>query len=180
MAARYVDAAGRAMLDIKELYRYSSSVRRKFLEKMATLPWEEVTKNREASFYSMRGIMIHIIDNEDWIVNWVIYNRSTEYKRTRKSEEYTDIQTIKDHLDDVERRTRSYLERADADELRRRVNFVLPSSGESFDLSVEESLFQSFTEQLYHMGELIAQLWQEDIEPPRMQYFYNRQSEESA
>lgn len=162
------------MLDIKELYRYSSSVRRKFLEKMATLPWEEVTRNREASFYSMRNIMVHIIDNEDWIVNWVVHGKSTEYKRARKSEEYTDIQMIRDHLDEVERRTRSYLEKADADELSRRVDFVLLSSGETFDLSVEESLLQSFTEQLYHMGELIALLWQEDIEPPKMQYFYNR------
>ncbi len=168
------------MLDIRELYRYSSSVRRRFLEKMATLPWEDVTKNREASFYSMRNIMIHIIDNEDWIVNWVIRGRSTEYKRTRRSEEYADVQMIRDHLDEVEGRTRGYLEEADADELKRRVNLVLLSSGESFDLSVEESLFQSFTEQLYHMGELIALLWQEDFEPPRMQYFYNRQSENGA
>ena len=165
------------MLEIQELYRYSSSVRRKFLEKMAELPWEEATKNREASFYSMRNIMIHIIDNEDWIVNWVIHDRSREYKRARKSEEYTNIQMIRDHLDEVERKTKSYLEGADADELGRRVNFVLPSSGESFDLSVEESLFQSFTEQLYHMGELIALLWQGNIEPPKMQYFYNRRLE---
>ena len=163
------------MLDIKELHRYSSAVRRKFLEKLGTLPWDDVTMNREASFYSMRTIMIHIIDYEDWIVNWVIHGKSTEYKRARKSEEYTDIQMIEKHLEEVEGRTKQYLERADADELRRRVDFVLPASGVSFDMSVEESLFQSFTEQLYHLGELIALLWQEAIEPPRMQYFYNRQ-----
>ena len=163
------------MLDIRELYRYSSSVRRKFLEKLGTLPWDETIRNREASFYSMRNILIHMIDNEDWIVNWVIRGRSTEYKRARKSEEYTDIRMIEDHLEEVEGRTKAYLERADADELQRHVNFVLLSSGDSFDLSFEECLFQSLTEQLYLIGDLIALLWQEDIEPPRMQYFYSRQ-----
>ncbi|MDG6917029.1 MAG: hypothetical protein JRM85_05485 [Nitrososphaerota archaeon] len=161
------------MFDIRELYRYSSSVRRRFLEKLESLPWDEVTKNREASFYSMRNILIHMIDNEDWIVNWVVRGRSREYKR-KKAEEYTSVPMIKNHLEDVEGRTKAYLASAGEDELRRRVDFALLSSDASFDLSVEEALFQSFTEQLYHMGELIALLWQEDIEPPKMQYFYNR------
>ena len=45
--------------------------------------------------------------------------------------------------------------------------------GAVFNLSVEECLLQTFTEQLYHMGELIALLWQLNIEPPQMQWFYN-------
>ncbi len=159
------------MLNINEMCEYSSRVRRKFLEKLAELPWEEVVKNREASYYSMKNILIHIIDNEDWIVNWVVHNRATEYKRA-KSEDYTSMQTIREHLDEVERKTKTYLERADKKMLEKRVNFTL-SSGQTFDLSVEESLFQSFTEQLYHIGELIALLWQQNIEPPTMQWFHN-------
>ncbi len=159
------------MLSISEMFEYSSRVRRKFLEKLAELPWEEAAKNREASYYSMKNILLHIIDNEDWIVNWVIHNKATEYKRA-KSEDYTSIQMLREHLNEVERETKTYLGRADKEELERRVNFTL-SSGKTFDLSVEESLFQSFTEQLYHMGELIALLWQQNIEPPQMQYFYN-------
>ena len=160
------------MFDITELYQYSSAVRRGFLEKLESLPWESVNRNREASFYSMKNILIHMIDNEDWIVNWVVPNKATEYKRARKSEEYTNMQMVRDHLEEVEKGTKAYLQKTDAKEMERRVNFAL-SSGDSFNLSVEESLFQSFTEQLYHMGELIALLWQEDIEPPRMQWFWN-------
>jgi uncharacterized damage-inducible protein DinB len=160
------------VFDVAELYQYSSTVRRRFLEKLESLPWESVTKNREASFYSMKNILVHVIDNEDWIVNWVILNKAAEYKRARKSEEYTSMQMVRDHLEEVEEKTKAYLRKADTKEMERRVNFAL-SSGDSFDLSVEESLFQSFTEQLYHMGELIALLWQEDIEPPKMQWFWN-------
>ncbi len=121
----------------------------------------------------MVGIMVHIIDNEDWIVNWVIQNRANEYHREKKPEEYADVQMIMSHLDEVERKTGGYLRRADSTELSRTVKFAL-SSGVIFDLTVEESLFQSFTEQLYHLGELIALLWEDDIEPPHMQWFYNR------
>ncbi len=147
-------------------------MRRHFLDKLGELPWSEVDENREASHYSMRNMVLHIIDNEDWMVNWVIHNRSTEYKPERGPEEYTNMQTIMKYLGEVEKRTKSYLEKADEKELRRRVNFVLPS-GKAFDLSIEECLFQSFTEQLFHLGELIALLWQENIEPPKMQWFWN-------
>jgi uncharacterized damage-inducible protein DinB len=160
------------MFDVKELYLYSSSVRRKFLEKLEALPWEQVTKNREASFYSMRNIMIHMIDNEDWIANWVIYNNSAGYTRARRAEEYSSMSMVKNHFEEVERKTQAYLQTAGEKEFHRIVKFTL-SSGTTFDLSVEEALFQSFTEQLYHLGELIALLWQEDVEPPTMQWFWN-------
>ena len=88
-----------------ELYSYSARVRRNFAEKLAELPVDVVVKNREASFYTMKNILVHIIDNEDWIVNWVIRGKSREYVR-KKSEEYTDMAQVIRHLDEVEGRTR--------------------------------------------------------------------------
>jgi uncharacterized damage-inducible protein DinB len=139
--------------------------------KLSELPWDEVSRNREASFHSMKNILLHMIDNEDWIVNYAIYEKSSEYTR-RKPEEYTSMQSVLGHLVETEKKTRSYLEKTTEDDLHRRVKFVL-SSGATFDMSVEECLFQSFTEQLYHLGELIALLWQDNIEPPAMQWFWN-------
>ena len=163
------------MFSIPELYEYSSKVRRGFADKLSELPWEKVTENREASFYSMRNILIHVIDNEDWIVNWAIHDKSIEYKRKKSSDDYTSMKLVMNHLNEVEAKTKAYLggiRGGETAEFARRVNFVL-SSGKSFNLSVEEVLFQSFTEQLYHIGELIALLWQENIEPPPMQWFNN-------
>jgi uncharacterized damage-inducible protein DinB len=161
-------------MSIQELYDYSSRVRRRFAVKLSELPWSEVTKNREASFYSMRNILLHLIDNEDWMVNWVIYNRSQEYKREKKSEDYQNMEEVLDHLNHVEAKTKEFLKNSagKSGEFERRVNFIT-SSGKVFDLSVEECLFQSFTEQLYHLGEIIALLWQDNIEPPPMQWFWN-------
>ncbi|MGA1974945.1 MAG: DinB family protein [Conexivisphaerales archaeon] len=158
------------MITIRELHQYSSTVRRAFLEKLASLPWEVVTKNREASFNSMKDIMLHMIDNEDMVVSGQIL-RVPDYRRAREWEEYRDIKMIREHLDEVEKKTEAYLEKADENELGRRVTFTVRSG--TFDLSAEECLLQSFTEQLFHIGELIALLWQENVEPPRMQWFWN-------
>jgi uncharacterized damage-inducible protein DinB len=158
-------------MEIKELITYSTEVRAKFASKLAELPKELIDKNREASFYSMKNILLHMIDNEDWIMNYAIYEKTKEYKR-RKWEEYENMEMVIKHLRDVEDSTRNCLDHVDQTELERHVNFEL-SSGKTFDLSIEECLFQCFTEQLYHLGELIALLWQENIEPPAMQWFNN-------
>jgi len=159
------------MFSIEELHQYSSRVRSNFANKLAELPWSEVEKNREASFYSMKNILLHMIDNEDWIVNWVIHTKSKDYVR-RKSDEYRSMRMILDHLEEVEEKSAQYYAKLDVIELSRRVKFAT-SAGGTFDLSVEECLFQSFTEQIYHLGELIALLWQDNIEPPKMQWFWN-------
>ena len=159
------------MFSIEELHQYSTGVRRRFANKLAELPWIEVEKNKEASFYSMKNIFLHMIDNEDWMVNWVVHYKSKEYVR-RRSEEYTDMKMIFDHVEQVEERSRRYFVKLDDAELQRRVKFVT-SAGDTFDITVEECLLQSFTEQLYHSGELLTLLWQENIEPPKMQWFWN-------
>jgi uncharacterized damage-inducible protein DinB len=97
-----------AAFTIQELYQYTSAVRRRFLDKLEALPWAVLVKNREASFYSIRNIFLHMIDNEDWIVNWVIPARSAEYKR-RKSDEYVDFAMVRAHALAVERRPRPTL-----------------------------------------------------------------------
>ena len=165
------------MFSIPELYQYMSMVRRRFFNKLSDLPWEEVVKNREASFLSMRNIMMHIIDNEDWIVNYGVYGKRRETK-PRPAEEYTSMKMVVDRLDEVEARTRNYLKTADEKEFARRVDLTFPTR--SFNMTVEECIFQSFTEQLYHIGELIALMWQDNVEPPQMQWFYNNPRQKTA
>ena len=90
-------------------------MRRNFAEKLVELPVDVVVKNREASFYTMQNILVHMIDNEDWIVNWVIHGKSREYMR-KKSEEYTDMTQVLQHLDEVENKTHAFLNAANEKE----------------------------------------------------------------
>ena len=119
----------------------------------------------------MKNIILHMIDNEDWMVNWIIQGRSKDYVR-RKWEEYASMSMVLEHLEEVEEKSGKYFAKLDDLELKRRVKLTT-SAGQTFDLAVEECLFQSFTEQIYHLGELIALLWQENVEPPKMQWFWN-------
>ena len=116
-----------------------------------------------------------MIENEDWIVNWVVLGKGMQFD-DKNYDDYTSLKQIMDYLEEVETRTRIFLSTADETMLSKRVDFVT-SSGKIFKLSVEECLFQSFTEQLYHLGELIALFWQESIEPPPMQWFRNNPRE---
>ncbi len=159
------------MFSIQELNRYSSSVRRKFAEKLAALPAEAVDRNREASFHTMKNILLHMIDNEDWMVNYVVNGKSQEYQR-RKWDEYTDMKMVIEHLAEVEEATKAFMARTPPESFTSLVSFRT-SRGIEIELSVEECLLQSFTEQLYHLGELIALMWQDNLEPPAMQWFFN-------
>ena len=78
-------------------------------------------------------------------------------------------------MKEVERKTKEYFKTLNNEELNRKVR--LKVGGGEFNLTVEECLLQSFTEQLYHIGELIALLWQINIEPPPMQWFWNNPRE---
>ena len=159
------------MTDVRELVNYARMVRRRFAEKLSTLPADVVEKNMEASFYSMKNVLLHTIDNEDWIVNYVITGRQDSYAR-RKWESYSNMGEVTEHMHSVESGTDAFFQSID-DAALARVVVLKTSAGKEFRLSVEECLLQSFTEQLYHMGELIALLWQQNIEPPPMQWFYN-------
>lgn len=163
------------LADIRTLIAYSTRVRRRFLANVSTLRWEDVVRDREASYHSILGIMLHMIDNEDWIVNVVIPGRPATERRKHLPDEFSSFEAVELLLDEVEAKTSKYIGSVDSRELARNVKFGL-SSGAVFDMTVEESLFQTFTEQLYHLGEIIALLWQDDVEPPPMQWFYNRES----
>lgn len=80
-------------------------------------------------------MLIHMLDSEDQIADWVIRGKSKEYKRT-KTREHTSIQKVKDHLGGGGR-TEECLAGAGEDELRRRGTSLL-SSDASFGLSVGE------------------------------------------
>jgi len=159
-------------LRIEEIYSHAATVRRKFAKKLADLPTKTVTKDNEASFHSMKNIMIHMIYVEDWLLSSAILGRGRNY-REKNSKSFQDMRSVLSYLDNVEVMTRVYLKNASEHELRRRMKLQFSPRGAVYDMSVEECLYQSVTEQLYHLGELIALLWQENIRPPSMEWFSN-------
>ena len=63
----------------------------------------------------MKNVLLHMIDNEDWIVNYAIFEKSKEYSR-RSSSDYTNMGMILEHLSEVEKKTLDYFSKATVEE----------------------------------------------------------------
>ena len=149
-----------------DLFEYSQALRNRNLEQIAKLPWEEVIKSRGASFDSLKNILLHTIDAEDRLVNYVIPGRTKDWV-SRNPEDFRDIDSIKKRLKEVESKTKAYVTRIDSAELERKVEMLRPGTP-SILVRVEDVLVAAVLENIHHFGELIALLWQMDIEPPHM------------
>ncbi|MEM3267759.1 MAG: DinB family protein [Conexivisphaerales archaeon] len=152
---------------IKDLYKYNSDVRKKYIERIFKLPADERYKDRGASFPSLVDILMHIVDAYRWWFLFALNDKLSGYKSLRGKKLYT-----KEELEDEERKIDSYVadfvSRLREDELDRDVEFE--NRGEKVSIKMRHILVHLIEEELQHRGELNALLWQMDIEPPITEY----------
>jgi uncharacterized damage-inducible protein DinB len=155
------------MVDVRRLIEYNEDVRHRYLSVLAKLPWSEFVKNREASWYSIRNIFIHTMGAVD---HWL--DLLTGEKRIRKEfDEYKTMKDVESYMRQVERRMQSYLNSLAPENLMATFR-VKNDAGETIDVTAEDILIHVFEEEVHHRGELIALLWQMDIDPPLMGWKY--------
>jgi len=153
-------------MNSKNLLEYCHAVRDGYLERLATLPWEELARDRGASFDSMKNILLHTLDAEDRMVNYVIPGRTREWV-SRSPDEFNDVASIRKRLEEVESKTKTYLAKMTTAGLERKVE-VSRIGMPPVQVRVEDILIHVALECIHHFGELIALMWQIDIEPPHM------------
>jgi len=95
-------------MDSRKLFEYSQALRNRYLEQVASLPWAEVVESRGASFDCLRDILLHTIDAEDRLVNYVIPGRTQDWI-SRNPEAFQDIDSIRKRAKDVESKAKAYL-----------------------------------------------------------------------
>lgn len=142
-----------------DLLEYSQFLRHKYLETLSTLPWAEVVKDRGASFPSLRDIYLHIIFVVDAYINYGLQGNH-HYPKVNYSE-YDSIDKMTKYLEDVESRAGGNLGKMTPEELSKN----------------ETVLLDFFQEETHHRGELIALLWQMDVEPPHMGFLQYKLSQ---
>ena len=153
-------------VDPKILFEYSQALRDRYLEQLTKLPWEEVVKSRGASFDSLRDILLHTVDAEDRLINYVLLGR-TENWSSKSPDGFRDMDSISKRAKEVESKTKAYVAKLNPSELERKVE--MPRRGmPSISARVEDVLVHVSLENIHHFGELIALLWQIDVEPPHM------------
>jgi len=153
-------------MNSRNLLEYSQSLRNRYLEQLAKLPWEEVVKSRGASFDSLRNIFLHTVDAEDRLVNYVIAGHTKDWV-SRSPEEFHDMDSLGKRAGEVESKTEAYLAKITSAELERKVEFSRPGTPPML-VRVEDILIHAALENIHHFGELIALLWQMNVEPPHM------------
>lgn len=153
------------MVDIKALLAYNDAERRAFFKSFAKLSWKEFTKNREASFHSIRNIFIHTLNATDY---WLDFLQKEHRCSKKKFEEYKSLKEIATYMKHVENRMNKYLESLSPEDSNKK--YQGKRDGKLETVTTEDILVHVFEEEVHHRGELIALFWQIGIKPPLIGY----------
>jgi uncharacterized damage-inducible protein DinB len=156
------------MVDVRKLIEYNEEVRHRYFDALAKLPWDELIKNREASFHSIRNIFIHILDATEY---WLDFLLNEQLRTKREFDDYKTKEDLQKYMERVEDRMRTYTASLSSQGLLKEYT-VKNDSGEIAQVTTEDVLIHVFEEEVHHRGELIALLWQMGIEPPLMGWKY--------
>jgi uncharacterized damage-inducible protein DinB len=151
------------LVDVKDLLEYNRIERRAFFDKFTKLTWEQFTENREASFHSMRNIFIHSLQGIDF---WLDYLQKQNIGSKKRFDDFKSYEELGAYMEQVEKRMKNYLEKLSPAILSQK----LPVRGKSKEVTIEDILVHVFEEELHHRGELMALLWQINVEPPVLSY----------
>jgi uncharacterized damage-inducible protein DinB len=152
------------MVDIRDLLAYNDAERRAFFKAFAKLSWGEFTKNREASFHSIRNIFIHTLNATDY---WLDFLQNENQRSKKKFEEYKTLKEIEAYMKHIENRMNKYVKSLSPEDLKKK--YKGRKNGYE-TLIAEDVLVHVFEEEVHHRGELIALFWQIGIEPPVIGY----------
>jgi len=152
------------MVEVKRLLEYNEDVRHRYFDALAKLPWSKLVENREASWHSLRNIFIHTMGAVDY---WLDFLRNERLRTRRDFDEYKSIGDVRVYMQHVERRMQEYLSSLDAEGLKKEYE-VTNDADEKVVVTAEDVLIHVFEEEVHHRGEIIALLWQIDVEPPLM------------
>ena len=149
--------------DIRSLYDYAIASRRRFLEKSREVGWDEFVKNNEASWNSMQGIFIHVLEVEDSWLHYDMQGKQWPYG-DRDPNAFKSFDEVEAYEREVTDRTMKFLDNITNSQLTRTIAFDYRSR--MVESSIENILIHTFIDEIAHIGELICLMWQMDVKPP--------------
>jgi uncharacterized damage-inducible protein DinB len=152
------------MVDVRKLLKYNEIVRHRYYRKLNGLSWQEFSENREASFHSFKNIFVHTLSAIDY---WLDFLQKENVHSRRKYDEYGTFEEVRAYMEHVETRMHGYLKSLTFESLNKTYT-IEKHDGKNFEVTAEDILIHTFEEEVHHRGELIALLWQMNVEPPPM------------
>ena len=150
--------------EVREHFDYLIETRRRFLEVFRGIGWEAFTKDRSATWGSMLGIFIHILDVEEGWLQCAARRGSVLDSPDRKAANYHNFDQLAADNSRVGELTREYLGTLKDADLVREVSFKERAGITRRKL--EKILMHAAVDELAHVGEWICLLWQLDVKPP--------------
>lgn len=155
---------------MKDLFGYLIETRYRFLAKFQEIGWNEFARNREASWLSMLGIFLLILEVE---VSWLHYTSqglSVLDVKSLKTSDFRNFQQLSEFNSSVREKTKVLLLKLSDSDLSEEISF-LESRG-STKCSRSKILMHAFVDEVAHLGELVCLLWQMDEKPPFIDWLY--------
>jgi uncharacterized damage-inducible protein DinB len=161
--------------DFRRIFKYNQQVLHSFLETLDKLPAETVSNNLEASDNSMKDIFTHILTVYDGWLNHARKGQTSGVPESELDEAFQSMDAMKRYMKHVE---------TGVDALLRDLSDSMLASPITVDWfekeqSLADVLLQVTIEQAHHLGEIIALLWQHDIEPPEMTWIGVQESQKA-
>lgn len=154
-----------SVADFRSIYEYNWRILRDYGEALAKLPKEELRKNREATYGSMKNIFHHILSVHDGWLNVTAQGASADpAMREKDFDEVSSMEALRDYAEKIVAKEERFLAKLTDKDLDRGIQ---PEWKER-PHSLRNALLQVTFEQAHHLGELIALFWQQDVEPPEM------------
>lgn len=150
--------------EVRRTFRFNREVQDRFEACLKGLPWRTVAKDRGATYHSMAGVFHHVLLVYDGWLNFVVQGERADQTMVKKWDALESMAEIQAFREDVWRCIDPVLKGLTPGRLLRKVK--APWQPKACTLA--DAFAQVTLEQAYHFGEIIAMLWQEDIEPPTM------------
>ena len=158
--------------DYRRIFNYNQKVLRAFFDTLSNLPWETVSKNVESAHYSMKNTFVHILSVYN---GWINYNALGKPNEIPSEEHdynnYHSMEQVRKFMLKVLGGGNVFLKGLDDNGLSKKI--TAPWLEGEYELG--DVLMQVTFEQAHHLGEIIALLWQANIEPPEMTWIMNTQ-----
>ena len=154
-----------SVADFRDTYEYNWRVLRDYCETLAKLPEDELLKNREATHESLKNIFHHILSVHDGWLNVTAQGASADpAMRERDFDEVRTMEPLRAYMKKIIAKEKRFLAKLTDKDLDRGVQ----PEWKTRPHPLRDALMQVTFEQAHHTGELIALLWQIDVEPPEM------------
>lgn len=158
--------------EVRALFDYLIDTRARLVESFRAVGWKEFVRDRGASWGSMRGIFLHMLDDEESWVGFAAQGKSVVDAPDRRPDDYTTFEQVAEENARVGESTRALLERVTGDELGREVAFREKSGVTRRPM--EKVVMHAFVDEVAHLGELVALFWQLDVPPPYLDWIDHR------